>query len=151
MEHNRAGDALAGLAGVEQIVWMCPDGYTAVVTRDGKRLSLDLRTGTVVETYRAKAPPNTLRGVAEGSHFLSGWRFATRVEGGQIQLLAYHLLSNAEVRGLFAFPDSEPPHTSLPPARFRYAFSDDDAHASLLTAHSLYVLRLPARPPKGPN
>jgi tRNA A-37 threonylcarbamoyl transferase component Bud32 len=151
VEHDRAGEALAGLAGVPDVAWMCRDGTTAFVQHDGQILRVNLRTGAALGTPTATRPPNTMPGVARASDSSSGWRLSVRIEGEQIQFLAHHRLRGPEVLGVFALPDSEPRHTSLPDSRFRYAVADDDAYASVLTAHSLYILRLPTLPRKGPN
>ncbi len=140
MEKNRAAGDFPGLAGVQSVSWLFPDGKTAAAARDGKSVRLDLRTGTVVEALKGVNTPGAIR----GTYSRSGGRFAARFADGQF--LVYSLPFGDRELGRFQLPADDLGIWPRGWINAWQAISEDDRYAALLTTRSLYILRLPGTP-----
>jgi hypothetical protein len=120
-----------------------PDGKTAVVSKDGKHLLLDPRTG---KTAGPVAHPPWPDGPAdEAIHTLDYRRFLGRFDKDG-KVIAYRTPS-WDAPAIFRLPadDRSRPRGGHP----TMAISADGRYATVITTRSMYVLRLPPLPPDG--
>ena len=141
IEKNRESDDYQGLqrvAGTRGVCWLCPDGKTAAVYADDlgeKVVRIDMHTGKVLEPVVLATPGTAISGTPSGD----GSCYLARFADGRVR--QYRTSFGGKEIGIYRLPSED---RSLPrPGDTRtLAISEDNRFATVLTAKSLYILRL---------
>ena len=142
VENNQAADG-AGLADVGSIWWVFPDGKTVAAFRKGEFARIDVQTGKTVQDLKQVETAGALY----GTYSRDGRCFVVWFADGRI--LQYRTPFGGKELGRYQLPadDRSLPRDAGPAGYVALAISEDNRFAAVLTAKTLYVLRLAPLPP----